>query len=1114
MLFQWNTVDTTVTVVFAVLATIVVIVYLFKNKQEIAALEKLDIIQEDTQDLKNTGHLILQRLDKANSAALRHLLPILRKDIEALNVISANQYLDKILEEVNNNYPHDKALLSSIYCYKARCVRFIKGIDCKPLFEKAYDLMLEADEEIPEVIEGALYVNCIRRNADKSRQLAEKLSVVDPTNPWCFVPRLLYCDNFEEECESISNSSKKNCAIGIVIMLGGATENSFGFDIKTYQIPSLQAITYDNIPLWVLNLSISLTRFVQTLTLSMNASEEQRICVRDLFELTEKYQELLQHTQLENFLPEANYFHAYAAYIQDKDAKWIDVIKNSEYSKEHKEIYHLLYANMLYICGRYDDAKMLLRGYGDDAKASILHYRMVIAAASANVQEFKDVFAFAAEKKTTIPDHLSSLFFEATRGYYADLKENAKKLVFENEQTQKLYQEYLNHKAGESVDIDFLKNNEASFDLFLLPFIAQIYSDKLGVDVAVHLLKPHLDVTRRSPITRCYIEFLRKDRKYTQELYHLLQDIRNNGIIEDDLLSMELDIAENGIQDYKVCLEVTSLLIARHPDDGDVIWHHLIALSNNSGNEEKIRAYKEKIPQVNLPIYSIKSIFNIYHVINENDFALDVLYQYIQKTKNQGLKEFFYHRSLHQDFSSIIYKVKNRVEIDDYVTIKDGDTYNDIEVTGGSVYETLVGSNIGDICKLANHDQTIVEIIEIHNKFFKLAKDVAEDVQGNRSKTMWSININDEDFKKDPLGTLMRLTGNTEERREAEKAALNDYREGEHPIFTFIHGEDPIAGYYELLFGDFLVCGYPNETLSDIFKGEHAVENFTIVLDVSSLIMLHEVSMKYGLNYSKKFLLPLKILNVVRGCKLNEEKGFPSLFTEGVKKSISLVISDQTKSPLWNKLDMLEKWIDEYCQLEKVEEKLNYDYSNIKSKGLNLEDESVMLAIRKGNLLLTENWFWTRKFFHLFPSMNVRNWLFLSDYKKALDYSEWTLRMNHVGGPMTASQIESQYEEFANGNLNYYSACLSNIDYNQYAYNEVFRAGDKILQGLYIPSRIQAVTNMIALAMKNLSDSVAANVYGQVKTQSTNKDFINCVFSALQISHPKLFEKGYNGIIV
>ena len=196
------------------------------------------------------------------------------------------------------------------------------------------------------------------------------------------------------------------------------------------------------------------------------------------------------------------------------------------------------------------------------------------------------------------------------------------------------------------------------------------------------------------------------------------------------------------------------------------------------------------------------------------------------------------------------------------------------------------------------------------------------------------------------------------------------------------------------------------------------------------------------------------------------------------------------------------------------EEKLNYDFSHLKSKELNLEDESVMLAIRKGNLLLTENWFWTSKFFNLFPSMNVGNWLYLSGYNKYEDYSEWMLRMNHMGVPMTAEQIVRQYEEFAKGNPNYYNSCLSNIDYNHYTYNEVFTAGDKILKGLYVPSRIQAVTNMITLVFKNLSASIAAGVYGQVKVQSVNRDFNNCVYSALQISHPELFEKGYNGILV
>ncbi len=114
-------------------------------------------------------------------------------------------------------------------------------------------------------------------------------------------------------------------------MLGGTTAQSFGFDISTYKIDSLESITYENIPLWILNLSVALTRFVQTLTLTMNATDEQKDCISELFGLTDQYLKLLHNTQLDNFLPESKYVHAYTAFMQDKDTKWIDEIKDTDY---------------------------------------------------------------------------------------------------------------------------------------------------------------------------------------------------------------------------------------------------------------------------------------------------------------------------------------------------------------------------------------------------------------------------------------------------------------------------------------------------------------------------------------------------------------------------------------------------------------------------------------------------------------------------------------------------------------------------------------------------------------------------------------------------------------
>ena len=117
-------------------------------------------------------------------------------------------------------------------------MRFIKGIDCKPLFEEAYALMSESGETIPEVVEGMLFINCVKRNAELSKQLAKELSDIDSNNPWCLVPQLLYSDDYEKECRQVPDSIRKIYAIGIVVMLGGTTAQSFGFEISSYNINS------------------------------------------------------------------------------------------------------------------------------------------------------------------------------------------------------------------------------------------------------------------------------------------------------------------------------------------------------------------------------------------------------------------------------------------------------------------------------------------------------------------------------------------------------------------------------------------------------------------------------------------------------------------------------------------------------------------------------------------------------------------------------------------------------------------------------------------------------------------------------------------------------------
>lgn len=84
--------------------------------------------------------------------------------------------------------------------------------------------------------------------------------------------------------------------------------------------------------------------------------------------------------------------------------------------------------------------------------------------------------------------------------------------------------------------------------------------------------------------------------------------------------------------------------------------------------------------------------------------------------------------------------------------------------------------------------------------------------------------------------------------------------------------------------------------------------------------------------------------------KIQDYKNSLEITTELIRRC-----PDNTKSKTWNKLKMIEKWIETHCAVVTIEEKLNYELNNLKSPTADILMDSILLATR-GHLLLTKDW--------------------------------------------------------------------------------------------------------------------------------------------------------------
>ena len=786
---QWSDTDTEVTKYTLLAIVAVALAYFLCHKYEPQIEAMLKSIKVDTKAIKeDTTQLlvkiesndekldqILRKIGNNESIIIASLTPQLKKEIQSMHVVSASETLDTLIAYLEENSPTDKKTLSMLYYYKATCGRYTRK-EAKDDYKKAYSLMQESGEPQVEILQGMIYVCCEEKKYKELTKYSDELCKINPTSIWIDIIRLVNSDSFEKDCQALPDDNQKIQKIANAVMLGSNHFDSLGVDINTYEPTHLSDLTYENFPIWMLNLSVALTRFTRTLTLQSYQSDEQKQKSKLLFDITDKYLQLINKTQLVNPLKDVDYIHAYSGFQIDKDSSWIEKMGKAPYSKNHKEIYYLCYANMLVESQKYEKATEFLKTYGDEALASILHYRLVVAIKSENIDEYRDVFSYANSHQTEIADHLLPTFLGVVRRMYQLLTDDAKHLNIISGISRQIYHQYLAYCAEEIVDTDFLLSHEAEMPQYFIPYVSEIYKEKINTDEAIRLLEPIVDKSVFDIRLRLLIDYLASDNKYTIKLYHLLQEVRKNGIIDDELLSREHFIAEKGIGDFKVCLEISRLLIERHPDDESVILNYLIALSRIKGNDEEIKSFEPKVRKICYTPEGVRIIFDIYHIIGEHDFALEYLYQQAHKTNEQTLRDLFYQKTVHPDFQTKIMEEPATVGNDCWVRILVKGEEEDVEIASGSIYDTLIGKKVGDKAKLDYADGPQVEVLSIHNKYFKLMMDVMNDIAANKSKSIRMYKVNDFNFESDPLGALMKMAGVTEETRTADKLKKESYQ--------------------------------------------------------------------------------------------------------------------------------------------------------------------------------------------------------------------------------------------------------------------------------------------------------------------------------------------------
>ncbi|NDV57079.1 lipopolysaccharide assembly protein LapB [Bacteroides sp. 519] len=1065
--------------------------------------EQLREISDTTERTDKKLDVVLKRMtNKDTIDIVKELAPA----INSLHVNTAYRLLEKLRVVVTKESYPDLPLLATIDYFMGNCKRYVDSKKALEHYEIAYQAAERANYFDCDIVAGQIYVYCKNRNKDKALELAESIKLRDSNNVWVWVPTLVFAIDINESLQNVPENVKSgDNLIAIVSMLDNDIFKEMPVNPDTHPIKILDNLTIDNIPVWVFYLSISLTRFLkQWVYKPAGINNTPFKESEDLYAMSEKYYELLHKTELNDVLPDLRFTHALVAYIHDNSISWINEIKNCTYTPGQKDFYYLAVASMLMSANREPEAITFLAAYGADVSASVLQQRFSLALKAQNSDDFMAIFQDACQYNVAFDDDNLNYVLSSIQYFTEVASPHISQLNIVNVVTKNVVLEILAFFEGKQIDIEYIKIHEGELHDILKPYVSLIYEKYIGIDDAIRVIEPIVDMNYYDIRTHVYVQLLRKDKKNGSKLYDFCKQLRLNKIETSDTLNIELGMAES-LQDFERALQITTLCIDKNPKNGILIEHHLMALYRCKKYDD-VEKFFDRLKDVDFPETAISNITNTYHFINRPDLAVEFLYQQIHRNPTQPLHDLFYQFSVQKSLGDIIHQQYDVVTLNSYVMLDvDGqEQYDDILL--GSYLEDLVGKHPGETIELHHFRRiSIVTVKAIFNKYHKLWMDCMKEISENRSKTIKSFTIDDLTGGDGIFANLKELSGQRDGYvSEMEEAKIN-YQNGSITLYNFIGEHQIMSDLYDKLFGDFTICMIPRKVVAQhIAACNYNMKDVQPVLELSSLLMMHEIHKQFNLSFTKRFILAKSIAVAIDDSIMKELKGMPTFFSQ---KLYDILVIEQHEeepeiSPLVAKLKMVKQWIADYCDIENCEEILNQDLSKIGTQLQRMFLESTMIANQPNRILITEDWTISMINFNAYKAVSCNNWLYFMDYEEMEKIDVFFADLNYFGCEMTAEYICDQYHKNSRKEPNHLQNCYLNIEKNKLNTYNVLNAGLRLLDGITEPGVNIFTMNLFSLMFKNMNYTQAQRVLSMAFRISNDTVYRQCLVDAYKITHP------------
>lgn len=1100
LLFQWDKQDALYSFVYAVLVAIIIVVYLYTDKVNESSLHnEHEEIKSGILSLKDDGDLLLKaiaKIPKESRGVIINILKQFKEDVNSLKLRTALKNLNA-LEEQASLYLDDDSVIAEIKYWQAECLRYIDSKRAVDLYQSAYESMIVSKRDNKSIIEGYIYSLCASYKYKEANQIIEKHSDLLNNSDWKIIIHIISKDSPDAQ-ELISKLcvEKKYEALCEILYLQHEANQRYDFTSFDFQFDPSLILTYKTLKIWLVQLSIALSRFLNTLRMPLVGANIKTNESEILLNLSNGFSSKLEDTEIRDLLPDFGLYHAFTGFLHDKSISWLEKVK-AERPKCHSKIMGALFhAYILFILGDKEQGISVLEEYQKEDQSILWNLLPVYI----NYNERKKLIN--AIESITDADFLQTMPPQIYFSLFYLLKQDIQfwstplqNMPWGSDMDHRVFSDFIRLMSGEKeygYKLAHMENDCPDTLEFLYPTIySEIEEYDLAIDRAKRLL-PQCPIINEH--TFYYIELL-ETAKRPADLMRYLKSLRLGGILHPYLLGKELRLCEK-IHNHIESAMIAQSLYQIDDKNPDTIIHLINNLQHAGMPNPELLKQVRLLYDYDLPKQAIQIVYGQLLLSNNHFEALDFLYNQVVKSTNQDIRDMFYLVHQNPTVMSIIDSQKDVVETGDYILYSDGksDIWDYVKV--GTNLEDFLGKKPEDSITLGSGKLgKKLTLKAVFTKYFGLLRNVSEDIANHKSRIIRCYNL--DDIKDNPIEGLKSMIEDYcgTDPQQIHSQYEDEYANGNRPLIMIREFTDALS-FAKFICGNHRIIQVPlyeqNLKIGSIHNNSFLKQKYA--LDLSAIITLHLLCKQFGLELPVKLSTTQTIFDCIVSSRDEIKISIESCIIE--KSIVDAFSSVQESNGFINELEYLDDiidWVNKNFDIVVTD-----DLLNIEDNGNMLIDshlEVVSHAIKTNKILITED-YWLQKMNRSPLSLSVECLLHYLGIKHC-GIDEKLLTMNHRGHNISSQYIGAQLHAAEIGTSNFMSEILDNFQYNPYNLTAFLNAANSMLSSVITPWRLIKIQQVFLAIFETLNYQRSKHVYQQLIMLNLNPELRSCLDKAM-----------------